>query len=117
MSVDFGRLNINTAGTREKFSGDLATDSAMRPQSRVTAILFKAPAANSGNVFIGRIGRDGSTGTVTSTYGITLAPGDSLPLSDINEIFDNFQGDAATNGDDIEWVASFEAGSQQKVTG
>ena len=115
MSVDFGRLNIDSSGNAETFASDLATDSAIRPESRVTAIAFHAPKANSGNVYVGRLGRDKSTSMVSSTYGWTLEPGDSFPLNDINEIFSNFEGDAATSGDDIEWVASFEASSQKKV--
>ncbi len=31
MAVDFGRLNINSAGTAEKFSGDLAAQAVIRP--------------------------------------------------------------------------------------
>lgn len=113
MSVDFGRLNINSASTAETFASDLATDSAIRPESRVSAIIFHAPVANSGKVFIGRLARDKSTSMVTSTYGFTLEPGDSLPLNNITEIFSNFEGDAAVTGDDIEWVAAFEVGREQ----
>lgn len=115
MAVDFGRLNINSATTAETFASDLATDSKIFPEARVSAIAFQAPTANSGNVFVGRIGRDKSTSMVSSTYGWTLEPGKSIALSDINEIFSNFEGDAATSGDDIEWVATFEPGSQKKV--
>lgn len=110
MTVDFGRLNINTAGTPEKFSGDLAAQAVIRAASVVTSITFKAPAANTGNVYLGRLGRDGTTATVSSTYGITLEPGDSFSFDNISEKFDNFQGDAAVNGEDIEWAAVFQAG-------
>ena len=110
MAVDFGRLNINSAGTAEKFSGDLAAQAVIRAGSVVTMIEFRAPAANSGNVFIGRLGRDGSTATVTRSYGITLVPGGSLQLLDIHERFSNFQGNAASTNDDIEWVAEFTSG-------
>ena len=112
MSVDFGRLNVNTAGTPEKFSGDLAAQAVIRAASVVTSITFLAPEANTGNVYIGRLGRDGTTATVSSTYGITLVPGSSFSLDNISEKFDNFQGDAATNGDDIEWSAVFQAGAK-----
>ncbi len=112
MPVDFGRLNINTAGTAEKFSGDLAAQAVIRAASVVTSITFKAPNTNAGNVFIGRLGRDGTTATVSSTYGMTLEPGDSFTFNDISEKFSNFQGDAATNNDDIEWAASFQGGVQ-----
>ncbi len=114
MSVDFGRLNINSAGTAETFASDLDADSAMRATSRVNSIIFKAPSANTGNVFVGRLDRTGTT-VVSSTYGFTLEPGDALPFDDINEIFSNFEGDAANSGDDIEWAASFEPGSQNKA--
>ena len=103
MPVDAGRLNVNSAGTREQFSSDLDSSARIRASNRVTAILFHAPTANTGNVFVG-----GST--VSSTYGITLEPGDSLPLSDINEVFENFYGDAANANDDIEWITSYETG-------
>ena len=117
MASDSGTLSIDTAGTREKFSADLATDSAIRPATRVSSISFQAPIANSGNVYVGVLGRDASTGTVSSTYGWTLAPGDSVTLNNFNEVFSNFQGDAAVNGEDIEWLATFEAGSQKKAAG
>ena len=112
MPVDAGRLNINSAGTAEKFSGDLAAQAIIRINSNVTAISFHAPTANSGNVFVGLLGRDESTATVSSTYGWTLEPGDVLALSDISETFSNFQGDAATANDDIEWTAVFETGGR-----
>jgi hypothetical protein len=52
-------------------------------------------------------GRDKSTATVSSSYGFVLAKGESQLLEDVNEVFSNFQGDAATNNDDINWVAWF----------
>ena len=110
MPVDVGPLNVNTAGAAEKFSGDLAAQAVIRAKSVVTSIRFKAPEGNSGNVFVGVIGNDGTTATVSSTYGFTLTPGDSVFIENISEKFDNFQGNAATNNDDIEWIAVFQAG-------
>lgn len=105
MPIDMGRLNVNAAGTRETFASDLDASASIRASSRISAIAFKAPKANVGNVFVGMA-------TVSSTYGWTLTPGDSIKLSDVGETFDNFYGDAANAGDDIEWVASFhQAGS------
>lgn len=103
MPVDMGRLNVNTATTRETFASDLDSSAAIRAGSRVTAITFKAPATNAGDVYVGMA-------TVSSTYGWTLEPGDTLALKDISEKFSNFNGDAATSGDDIEWAASFQTG-------
>ena len=108
MSVDFGRLNINTATTAEKFSGDLAAQAVIRAATIVSSITFKAPSGNAGDVYIGRLGRDGTTATVSSSYGITLEPGGSFSFDNIAETFSNFQGDAATSGDDIEWAAVFD---------
>jgi hypothetical protein len=107
MAIDIGSLNVNTAGTPEKFSGDLVAQAVIRLNTRVKKILFKAPAANSGVVYIGILGRNGSTATVASSYGFSLAAGESQLLEDVNELFSNFQGDAATNNDDINWVAWF----------
>ena len=107
MPVDAGRLNINTAGARETFASDLASGKAIRGTSVVDAIMFRAPKANTGNVFVGLV-------TVSSTYGWTLGPGDAVPLNSIREVFSAFYGDAVTSGDDIEWWASFQASATGK---
>jgi|TARA_R100001244_G_scaffold58068_1_gene49078 hypothetical protein len=107
MAIDIGSLNVNTAGTPEKFSADLAAQAVIRLNTRVKKILFKAPSGNTGDVYIGMFGRDKSTATVSSSYGFVLAKGESQLLEDVNEVFSNFQGDAATNNDDINWVAWF----------
>lgn len=112
MPIDMGRLNINSAGTPENFSTDLAGQSVVRAASTVKAITFIAPNSNVGNIYIGMIGRDGATPTVSSSYGITLEPGDSFPLEDISEKFGNFQAAASVSGDDVEWVVSFSTGAQ-----
>jgi|TARA_R110000744_G_scaffold2156_3_gene8523 hypothetical protein len=107
MPIDMGTLNINSAGTPEKLSGDLAAQAVVRLNSRIKKILLRAPAGNTGNVFLGILGRDNTTATVSSTYGITLVKGTSQLLEDVNQVFSDFQGDAATTGDDIEWVVWF----------
>lgn len=112
MAEDIGTLNINSAGTPETFASDLASNASIRASSVVTSILFKAPAANTGNVYVGVLGRDELT-TVQNdgSYGFTLEPGASLSKDDISEKFGNFEGDAATSGDKIEWSATFQAGA------
>ena len=112
MTVDFGTQVVTTAGTAEPLTNDLDTNSKVLASTIVNRIAFKAPATNSGLVFIGRLKRDNSGTLVSSTYGFTLAANDPvLELEDISEKFSNFEVDAATNGDKIEWWCSFQPGA------
>ena len=113
MPSDFGRQVVTAAGTAEPLTNDLDAASAILDRSVVTAITFHAPLSNIGNVFIGRLERDNSTSVpVSSTYGFTLAPGDSLSMSNMTERFNHFEVDAATSGDVVEWAAVFQPGAQ-----
>ena len=112
MAEDAGTLAITSAGTAEKFSADLDSNSSIRAGSVVTSISFRARPTNSGNVFIGTVGRDATT-LVTSTYGFTLEPGDFFGKNDISEKFDNWEADAATSGDKIDWEVTFTVGAKK----
>ena len=107
MAFDAGRAVVSSAGTPESLSGDLAANAFVRADSKVKDILFVAPASNAGNVFVGRFGRDEATSTVSSSYGVTLTPGDTLEMTEVNEKFDNFYVDAATTNDVVEWSVIF----------
>ena len=107
MSIDFGRLNVNTATTPETFISDANALARIRGSSIVSSIQFHAPPDNAGDVYVGITSRTGTT-IMSATYGWTLEAGDVLTLNNISEKFENFQGDAATSGDDIEWVASYQ---------
>ena len=106
MTFDAGTQVVTTAGTAERLSADLDANSIVRADTVITDIVLHAPAANTGNVFIGREERGGSS-DVTSSYGITLAPGESLVLSDVNDKFDKFDVNAAVSGEAVEWAVIF----------
>jgi len=112
MAEDVGVLNINAAGTAETFASDLSATAVIRAASVVTSIIFKAPATNTGNVYIGLLDRAGNTSVQNDgTLGFTLTPGDALSKDNISEKFGHFEGDAATTGDKIEWSATFQNGA------
>ena len=86
-----GSLTIATAGTELQFSNTA---------NKVRSLSVRARPGNTGNVFLG-------TSTVSSTLGWTLQPGESktLEYGDGSELFSTFYGDAATNGDILDWTA------------
>ena len=87
-----GTTDVPTAGTQVRISNT---------PRKVLSITFKALAGNAGNVYFG-------DANVENTDGFELAPGEaqsvdlpegsSVPISD-------FYVNAATNGDDVCWVA------------
>lgn len=107
MTWDTGASVISSAGTPKSLSGDLNASASVRAETKIRDIIFKAPSGNAGNVFVGRVGRDNSTAIVSSAYGITLAPGESFEIRDVNEKFNVFQADAATTNDKVEWSVLF----------
>ena len=96
-----GRVNVDVAGTEEQLTTTVTL---------VREVTFVAPLANAGNVFIGN--SVASAGTVSSTTGITLVPGQIMTITAPNfpghgdERIDlsAFWFDAATNDDDIEFL-------------
>ena len=107
MAFDAGRAVVSAAGTPESLSGDLAANAFVRAATKIKDILFVAPASNAGNVYVGRLGVDEATSTVSSSYGITLTPGDMVEMTDVNEVFKNFYVDAANTNDVVEWSVIF----------
>ena len=111
MPEDAGTLVVTAAGTAEKLSADLSATGAVRSSSIVTSIGIKARPTNTGNVYIGLIDRVGATAT-SSTYGWTLKPDDFFGKDDISEKFDNFEVDAATSGDKVDWWITYTVGNK-----
>lgn len=94
MRFDAGSLTITTAGTELQFSNTA---------DKVKSISVKARPANAGNVFLG-------VSDVTSTNGWTLRPGESktVDFGAGSVLFSTFYGDAATNGDILDWTVILE---------
>jgi|2_EtaG_2_1085320.scaffolds.fasta_scaffold61457_2 hypothetical protein len=93
MKTFTSRTDVPSAGTRVQISNTA---------NRVLSIEFKAPAGNSGLVYVGESTVSASNGyelsaTNTVTYNF-LEAGGSVPIS-------TFYVDAATNGDDVCWKA------------
>ena len=89
MGLPIGTVTVVSAGTRVA----VATSG-----HAVSAVSFKARAANAGNVFIG-------DDTVSSASGYELAPGDEITIS-FRESVDlrRFYVDAAGNGDKVDYA-------------
>ena len=85
-----GTMKVSSAGTRVQ---------AVH-KGNVRAVVFKARADNTGDVYLG--GND-----VSSTDGMTLSPGESIQVSLANpESTSQFWADAASNNDQIDFVGS-----------
>jgi hypothetical protein len=91
MAIISGTLNVPTAGTRVQAAHD----------GNVKTVLFKARQANTGAFYLGGSG-------VSSTSGMTLAPGESLQLSGLpNGISTSqFWGDAETNANKVDYLGT-----------
>lgn len=89
MGLPIGTVTVASAGTRVR----LATSG-----NAVSAVSFKARAANAGNVFIG-------DDSVSSANGYELAPGDELTIS-FRESVDlrRFYADAASDNDGVDYA-------------
>jgi hypothetical protein len=90
MRFDSGTTDIPTAGTRVQISN---TNDAVK------AIEVRARVGNAGNTYFG-------VSDVSSTNGRELEPGAtaSLDFGDGSVKFSVFYVDAATNGDDVDWM-------------
>jgi hypothetical protein len=85
-------VTVTTAGTRVQIT---ATDTP------VSSVIFTAPAANAGKIFIG-------DSSVSSSRGIEVAAGSSVTINEDNSgrkgdefILSDFYVDAATSGDKV----------------
>jgi len=89
MRVDFGTLDIPTAGTELQISNTA---------DRVKSISVRARPGNAGNAFLG-------VSDVSATNGWTLQPGESktLDFGEGSVLFSVFYVDVATSGDDVDW--------------
>ena len=94
MRVSIGTTDIPTAGTRVQISNTV---------DKVKKISVTARPANTGNIFFGTV-------TVSSTVGVVLRPGDavSLDFEEGSVLFSTFYLDAATSGDDGDYMAILE---------
>ena len=96
MRFDTGTTDVATAGTQVQVSNT---------RDKVLWIQFRAPAANSGLTYVG-------LSDVSATNGYTLgAAGDIDSVLTLNfgtyggsVEFNKFWGDAATNGDNVDWA-------------
>lgn len=88
--------DVPTAGTAVQISNT---------PRRILAIVFVAPAGNSGTVYVGN---DGAA-DVSATTGMPLSTGQSITYNfgqfGISVPISDFWVDAATNGDDVAWTA------------
>ena len=86
-----GSLTIATAGTELQFSNTA---------DNVKTLAVRARPGNTGNVFFG-------ISTITSTSGWTLQPGESktVDFGEGSVLFSVFYGDAASNGNILDWTA------------
>jgi hypothetical protein len=89
-------IDVPSAGTRVQIS---------TKKEQVLSIIFTARKGNSGNVFLG-------DATVSATVGFQLAPEDSITLNPSLALehrtvvlLSDFWVDAATNGDDVDFIA------------
>jgi hypothetical protein len=89
MAIISGTLNVPAAGTRVQAAHD----------GNVRSILFKARQANTGAFYVGGSG-------VSSTSGMTLAPGESFQISGLLDGISTsqFWGDAETNANKVDYV-------------
>ena len=89
MGLPIGTVTVASAGTRVTLVGS---------GNAVSAVSFKARAANAGKVFVG-------DDTVSNSDGYELAPGDEVNLS-FRESVDlrRFYVDAANDGDKVDYA-------------
>ena len=86
------------SGTRKVTSAGTRVQAAHK--GNVRAVVFKARADNTGDVYLG--GSD-----VSSTDGMTLSPGESIQVNLADpESTSQFWADAANNDDQIDFVGS-----------
>lgn len=95
-------INVPTAGNRVQISSSSV---------RVLSITFTSKAANAGLVYVGDV-------TVAAAVGIELQPGDGISLDPSQALqalgkyhtvpLNDFYVDAATNGDDVDFIALVE---------
>lgn len=91
MNWDAGTTTVSSAGSRVQISNT---------KHRIKSIAVKARIGNTGKVYFG-------VSDVSSTNGWELQPGESLSQdfgAAGSESFDIFYVDAATSGDDLDWV-------------
>jgi len=89
-------IDIPTATTRVQISTAAEV---------VLSITFKARTGNAGNAYVG-------DSTVAAAVGLELAPGEAITLNpsqvvarDTSVLLSDFYVDAATNGDDVDYIA------------
>lgn len=98
--------DVATAGTAVQLSA---------AEEHISRITFRGAGGNTGNVAIGK-----SDVTMTSA-GWVLQPGESVTLNfgEKSVLLSDFYADAATNGDDLEWIVGAElitgAGTQGAI--
>ena len=90
-----GSTDVPSAGTRVQLSAT---------RDKLKKLYLRAHPSNSGVVFFGAI-------SVSATNGYALSAGGTLNIDygQGSELFENLYVDAATNGDDLTWVALLES--------
>jgi len=86
-----GQKTIATAGT------ELAVGAST--EKVLGALYIKALPANTGTMWVGRH----SDGTLASTTGYPLAPGEQVLLENVHDLSE-IMVDAATNGEKVAWL-------------
>ena len=90
MSVVSGTIKVTASGTRVQAAH----------KNNVRTVVFKARSDNTGDIYLG--GDD-----VSSTDGMTLAPGESIQLQLANPASTSqFWSDAANNNDQVDFIGS-----------
>lgn len=97
MRTDTGTTTVTTAGTEVRVNN---------VQNRIKSIVFKAPVANAGTVYVG-------PANVSATDGWPIAPGEESPAWNYGNgtvAFDTWWVDSATSGDKVSWTVIYEQG-------
>ncbi len=94
MKLLTGTITIDEAGTRQRFASE--------PREAIYNVIFKAKKGNAGNFYLG--GAD-----VSAAWGMEMEPGSVLRLefpSGREAALSDFYGDAATKGDQLDYLAA-----------
>lgn len=89
-------MDIPSAGTAVQI---------LNQKDKVVRIKFTAPAANTGLTYVGNSDVSATNGYPLGAAGGVDATTDWIELSPGSITIDTFYVDAATNGDDVAWIA------------
>ena len=107
MAFDAGTVTVNTGGTAEQITSDLASTAVVRASLRIISIEITPRPSNTGDaMYVG-------TSSVTTSYGKRIPKGAShtINFEPTTEKFSNIYMDADSGGDKADWVVIFQTGT------